>query len=133
MLMDQTNLVCKREINLQTTWPEYISTKLRMHVETQIPAVQVRFGPGKSAHTPWPEQREKLEQEGQAGPAAGRREASVDLSPVPTFMAATGCHPAAGLHLIGRGSEQGCGVQEGLACKGCWEVPSSDGRARGGQ
>lgn len=55
----------------------------------------------ETAHAPWPEQREKSEQEDQTGPTAGRREASVDLSPVPTFMAAIGRHPAAGLHLIG--------------------------------
>lgn len=42
-----------------------------MHVETEIPAVRVRFGPGESAHAPWPEQREKLEQEDQAGPLQG--------------------------------------------------------------
>lgn len=29
----------------------------------------------------------------------------MDLSPVPTVMAETGCHPTAGLHLIGPGSE----------------------------
>lgn len=101
MLMDQTNPACKSKINLQTTFPECKSTKFRMPVVTQIPAVRVRFGPRKSAQTPWPEQREKLEQEDQTGPAAGRREADVDLSPVPTFMAAIGCHPAAGLNLIG--------------------------------
>lgn len=88
-------------MNLQTTFPDFTATKLRMHVLTQIPVVSVRFGPRNSAHAPWPEQREKSAQEDQTGPAAGRREASVDLSPMPTFMAAIGGGPAAGLHLIG--------------------------------
>lgn len=91
----------KRKINLQTTFSEYISTKLRMHVITQIPDVRVWSGQRNSAQALWPEQREKLEREDQTGPTAGRRAASVDLSPVPTFMAAIGCHPAVGLHLIG--------------------------------
>lgn len=84
-----------------------------MHVVTQIPAVSVWFGPRNSAHAPWPEQREKLAQEDQTGPAAGRRDASVDLSPVPTFMAALGCSPAAGLHLIGWGFRAGTWLEEG--------------------
>lgn len=38
----------------------------------------------------------------------------MDLSLVPTFMAAIGCRPAAGLHLIGRGSQAGLWLEEGF-------------------
>lgn len=100
-LMDQTNQCAKEKLiyrqHFQSTYPQSSEC---MNEVTQIPAVRVWLGQRNSAHMPWPKQREKLEQEDQTGPTAGRREASVDLSLVPTFVAATGCCPAAGLHPI---------------------------------
>lgn len=129
--------MCKKKINLQT-FPEYISTNLRMPVVTQTPAVYVWFGHRNSAHVPWPEQREvrtgKLDwthcrqEGGQCGFKPGANIHGCDWLP-------SSCRLASDRTRVPSRVVAGGGVQEGLVCKGCWEaeMPSGDGRGKGGQ
>ena len=105
--MDQTNTSVQKKSELTDNISRVHSHKAQDACTDTNPSCQCVTWTEKLCTRALARVREKSAQEDQTGPAAGRREASVDLSPMPTFMAAIGCGPAAGLHLIGRGFRAG--------------------------